>query len=109
MTLVMNLSNGEREPQKTPDLSVKISERGRVVQFVDKGWEIANSHDRVLATATKCGSLYFFDCRTTEQMQIAKVSMDVWHRRYGHAQSPKKLSEGLVNGLDCSEKDTKVS
>ena len=115
VTLVMKLPNGEREPRKlletlhVPDLSVnlvsvsKVSERGRVVRFVDKGCEIADSHDRLLATATKCGSLYFLDCLTTEQMHIAKVSMDVWHRRYGHlnAQSLKKLSEGLVNGFDC--------
>ena len=89
VTLVMKLPNGEREPRKlletlhVPDMSVnlvsvsKVSERGRVVRFVDKGCEIADSHDRLLATATKCGSLYFLDCLTTEQMHIAKVSMDV--------------------------------
>ena len=49
-----------------------VSERGRVVRFVDKDW--------ILATATKCGSLYFVDCLTTEQMHTAK---GVWHRRYG--------------------------
>ena len=81
----------------------KVAERGRVVRFVETGCEIVDDRGRVLATATKCESLFLLDCRTSEQMTVAKVLIDVWHRRYGHlnGQSLKQLSSnGLVDGFD---------
>ncbi len=34
--------------------------------------QVARLHDQVLATATKSGSLYLLDCRTDEQINVAK-------------------------------------
>ncbi len=111
----MKLPGGETkwrrllETLHVPELSFnlvsvsKVSEKGRIVRFVEAGCEIVALHDQVLATATKCGSLYLLDCKTNEQINVAKVSMDVWHRRYGHlnGQSLKQLSvDGLVVDLD---------
>ncbi len=112
--LVMKLADGRKEPRKlletlhVPDLSFnlvsvsKVSERGRIVRFVETGCEFIDSQNKVLATATKCGSLFALNCQTTEQVNVAKVSLEVWHRRYGHlnGQSLRQLSsEKLVDGF----------
>lgn len=79
-----------------------MSECSRVVRFVETGCQIVASHGNVLVTASKCGSLFLLDCRTSEQMNVAKVLMDVWHRQYGHlnGQSLRQLSsEELVDGF----------
>ncbi len=94
-----------------PELSLnlvsvsKVSEKGRIVRFVETGCEIVDLDDKVLATATKFGSLYLLDCGTNEQTNVMKVSLDVWHRRFGHlnGQSLRQLSaDELVVGLDCN-------
>ncbi len=59
----------------------------------------------MLATASKCGSLFLLNCPTCptpEQVNVAKVSVEVWHKRYGHlnGQSLRQLSsEELVDGF----------
>ena len=74
----------------------KVSERGQVVRFLEAGCEIIDSHDKVLATAIKYGSLFLLDCRTSEQLNVAKMSMDVWQKCYGHLndQSLRPRSQG---------------
>ena len=115
VSLVLRLPGGETKLRKlydtlyVPGLSFnlvsvsKVSEAGRVVRFLEKGCQIVNSQNKMIATASKYGSLYFLDCQSSEQMHVAKVSVDVWHRRYGHlnAHSLKQLSvEGLVDGFN---------
>lgn len=114
VSLMMKLPGGRMESRKllqmlhVPELSFnlvsvsKVSECSRVVRFVETGCQIVDSYGKVLATASKCGSLFLLDCRTSEQMNVAKVLMDVWHRRYGHlnSQSLRQLSsEELVDGF----------
>ncbi len=56
----------------------------------------------MLATATKCGSLFVLNGQTSEQVIVAKVSLEIWHRRCGHlnGQSLRQLSsEKLVDGF----------
>lgn len=89
-----------------------MSECSRVVRFVETGCQIVASHGNVLVTASKCGSLFLLDCRTSEQMNVAKVLMDVWHGRYGHlnGQNLRQLSsEELVVGHNGSKQTSFVS
>ena len=118
VSVVLKLPGGETKSRKlcdtlhVPSLSFnlvsvsKVSEAGRVVRFLESGCEIVNSQSKVIATASRQGSLYFLDCERSERANVAKVSVDVWHRRYGHlnAQSLKQLSvEGMVNGFDYNK------
>ena len=51
-----------------PDLSYnllsvsKASEAGKVTQFDEAGCRILNADSKVIATAVRCGSLYFLNC-----------------------------------------------
>ena len=115
VSVVLRLPGGETKVRNlhaalhVPGLSYnlvsvsKVSEAGRVVRFLEKGCQIFNSQNKVIATASRCGSLYFLDCLSSERMNVANVSVDVWHRRYGHlnARSLRQLSvDGLVDGFD---------
>ncbi len=57
-----------------PDLSYnlisvsKASEGGKMTKFDESGCQIVNSKNKVIATAKRCGSLYFLDCQSNEQM-----------------------------------------
>ena len=81
----------------------KASEVGKVAHFDEAGCRILNAEKRVIATAVRCGCLYFLDCRSLEQASIAELKEDVWHRRFGHLSvgSLKQLAaDGLVDGFD---------
>ena len=81
----------------------KASEVGKVAHFDEAGCRILNAEKRVIATAVRCGCLYFLDCRSLEQASIAELKEDVWHRRFGHLSvgSLKQLAaDGLVDDFD---------
>ncbi len=61
-----------------PDLSYnlisvsKASKSGNMTKFDESGCQIMNSKNAVIATATRCGSLYFLDCQFNEQANAAE-------------------------------------
>ncbi len=66
-------------------------------------------NQKLIATATKEGSLYYVNCGESEHVCAEKANVhkeskeQVWHRRYGHLgmQNLKKMcSESLVDGFD---------
>ncbi len=112
VSLTMKLSSGMLKRCRlldalhVPELSYKlisvskVSEAGKVTRFDESGCKIVNSDNKVIATATRCGSLYFLDCKSSEQ---AKTKEDLWHKRCGHlgVQSLKRLvTDRMVDGFD---------
>ena len=90
----------------------KAAENGKVIEFNDSGCDIVGSGRRLVAKATRVGSLYYLDCEIDQHTSVAQGSKEVlWHQRYGHlnVQSLQKLSRNnLVNGLDFNHtKDIK--
>ena len=78
-----------------------------MAQLVESSCKIVNaSTQKLVATATRVGSLYYLDCQPgSQQVNTAESSRkeQVWHRRYGHlgVQSLQKLArDKLVYGLD---------
>ena len=116
----MKLSGGKKQRCKlrevlfVPGLSYsllsvsKASGAGKVTKFSESGCQIFNA-DKVIACASRCGSLYMLECEGCNHAYTALTKEDLWHRRYGHlgAQSLRQLSvEGMVKGFDydCSKK-----
>ena len=67
-----------------PNLSynlLSVSKAGKVTQFDEAGCRILNADSKVIATAVRCGSLYFLNCQSLEKSNVAE---DVWHKRFGH-------------------------
>ena len=65
----------------------KASELGKTTKFYNTGCEILNESNKVIAFATKVGSLYFLEvCRKPQQLNLVekKNKERLWHRRYGH-------------------------
>ena len=82
----------------------KAAESGKVTEFNDSGCQIVGSDGRLIAKATRVGSLYYLDCEIDQRAGVAQESKEVlWHQRYGHlnTQSLQKLArDNLVKGLD---------
>ena len=96
-----------------PDLSYnllsvsKAAKAGKVVKFTETGCEILDSDMKVIAVATRVGSLYHLSCQADNEQANAAVSEetkeDAWHRRYGHlgVRNLQKLAkEKLVDDFD---------
>ena len=98
-----------------PDLScnplsvAKAAKSGKVVKFTETGCEILDSNKKVIAVATRVGSLYYLNCQADNEQTNAAVNEsketkeDTWHRRYGHLglRNLQKLSkEKLVDVFD---------
>ena len=98
-----------------PDLShnplsvAKAAKSGKVVKFTETGCEILDSNKKVIAVATRVGSLYYLNCQADNEQTNAAVNKsketkeDTWHRRYGHlgVRNLQKLSkEKLVDDFD---------
>ena len=86
----------------------KASESGKVIKFDDTGCQIVNKNDKVIAVATKVGSLYYLKCKELEHnQQLSVVEREgkerLWHCRYGHLgeKNLKKLvGKRLVDNFD---------
>ena len=93
--LLMRLSGGKvkkcvlQDVLHVPDLSCnlvsvsKASEMGKVTEFDGSGCWFKNSDGKVVAMATRCGSLYFLDCQPCEQancgwIEGGLVAQTVW-------------------------------
>ena len=69
---------------------------------------ILDLNRKLIARATKIGSLYHLDIETTPEMASVADKQEkeaIWHRRFGHlgTNSLQKLSrEQLVNNFDYS-------
>ena len=98
-----------------PDLSYnlvsvsKITEAGKMIEFSETGCNILDSNRKLIAVATRVGSLYYLNCRTDHQQanpaenRNQETKEDIWHRRYGHlgVRNLQKLAkEELVDGFD---------
>ena len=60
-------------------------------------------NDRVIAAATRVGSLYYLDCQAKQQVNAAQCKEVLWHRQYGYlgTQSLQKLArDKLVDNFD---------
>ena len=71
----------------------KLSGAGKVTKFSESGCQIFNA-DKVIACASRCGSLYMLECESYNHAYTALTKEDLWHRRYGHlgAQSLRQQS-----------------
>ena len=95
-----------------PDLSYNLlsvsraTKAGKTVDFSEAGCEIVDGSQRLIATGSREGSLYFLDCSGNDRQQAnvaGSVSQEkLWHRRYGHLgmQNLERLVvEDMVVGL----------
>ena len=81
----------------------KATESGKTTKFDETGCQILGKNDRVIAAATRVGSLYYLDCQAKQQVNAAQCKEVLWHRRYGHlgTQSLQKLArDKLVDNFD---------
>ena len=85
----------------------KASQTGKVVKFTKSASYILDRNHKVVAKATKVGSLYLLDHKPNhERANVAKqpeTKEDVWHKCYGHlgVSSLRKLAnKNLVDGFD---------
>ena len=88
----------------------KAAQHGKVTKFGNIACHILGSNRKLIARATKVGSLYHLDCEAT--FELASVAgkidkEDIWHRRFGHlgTKSLQKLAKNqLVDGFDYNVK-----
>ena len=87
----------------------KATKSGKTVEFSEAGCEMDEDR-KLIATATRVGSLYYLKCRKDRQkMNVAdkRCSLEnkgsIWHRRYGHL-GARNLEElvrhNMVDGFD---------
>ena len=119
-TITLEVDKSDRK-QKTctlkdvmyvPDLSYNLfsvsraTKAGKTVDFSEADCEIVDGSQRLIATGSREGCLYFLDCSGNDRQQVnvaGSVSQEkLWHRRYGHLgiQNLKRLVvEDMVVGL----------
>ena len=115
--LMVNLPNNKTKECKlqdvlyVPKLSYNLLSVARAtkfkkkVKFTDSGCYILDEKHKLVAKATRSGSLYYLDyCVERHSAEVAENEKpDIWHRRYGHLgeRNLQKLSkEALVDGFD---------
>ena len=88
----------------------KASQKGKIVKFTMSACYILNKEHKMVAKATKVGSLYQLDHEPNhERASFADKSYtkeDIWHRRFGHLgiSSLQKLArEQLADGFDLTQ------
>ena len=105
--LRINMPNGKTHKCKlsnvlyVPDLShnllivSKAASNGKSFELGQSHWNILDNKFGVIATATKCGNLYYLNCTgsnlTVKENHTAMkcastdwTKKSIWHRRYGH-------------------------
>ena len=66
---------------------LKATEDGKIVEFHASGCQIFSARKKLIAVASKTGSLYYLDCLAhAEQVSVAEQETEekIWHRRFGH-------------------------
>ena len=118
VVLDMRLPNGKMQRCKlhsvlyVPSLSYNllsvssVAQSGKVTKFGRHGCHILNANHKLIAQATKVGSLYHLDCETSpELVNLADTPAreDTWHRRFGHlgTRNLQKLANNrMVDGFN---------
>ena len=84
----------------------QASKKGKIVKFTDSTCHILSKSHKLIAKATKRGSLYKFNCSfDTERVHFASgpiTNEDIWHQRFGHLglhNLQKIAREKLVKGF----------
>ena len=114
----MNLPNGESKACTLHNvlympglfynlLSVsQASKKGKIVKFTDSTCHILSKSHKLIAKATKRGSLYKLNCSfDTERVHFVSgpiTNEDIWHQRFGHLglhNLQKIAREKLVKGF----------
>ena len=66
----------------------KASHTGKVVKFTKSACYVLDKSHKIIAKATRVGSLYQLDHKSNHQrasiVKQPEIKEDVWHRRYGH-------------------------
>ena len=86
----------------------RAAEKGKTTSFSKDSCQVIDANNKLVATASKVGSLYYLNCQTSHQVNVAKdqcneIKEDVWHRRLGHLgeQNLQKLAKNeLAVGFD---------
>ena len=87
----------------------RATEMGKTTSFDKANCQVFDANEKLIATASKIGSLYYLNCQTYSQQvnvadnQCRETKEDVWHRRLGHLgeQNLQKLAKNeLVVGFD---------
>ena len=87
----------------------KAAEAGKVTRFNESGCQILGAKQRLIATGTRVGSLYYLGHQTSSHQVHAvtngsqEKNEDVWHRHYGHLgmRNLRKLAkDNLVDDFD---------
>ena len=119
VALEMKLPQGKTRMRKlhnvlyVPNLSYNLvsvsraAEAGKTTTFDETCCQIQDRDGKLVAMASRAGSLYYLDCQSDHQQVHVATKEDVWHRRFGHlgARSLQKLArDELVEGLDYDPK-----
>ena len=81
----------------------KATESGKTTKFDETGCQILGKNSKIIAAATRVGSLYYLDCLVKQHVSVAQCKEVLWHRRYGHlgTQNLQKLArDKLVDNFD---------
>ena len=87
-------------------LSVSKAEAGKMAEFNKAGCQILDDNKKLIAAATRRGSLYYLDCQTkttSQRVNAGEVKENVWHRWFGHlgVRNLQKLAKDkLADGFD---------
>ena len=119
VVLDMALPNGEsklctlHDVLYVPNLSynllsvAKASQKGKIVKFTKSACYMLDKRHKMVAKATKIGSLYHLDHKPNQEQasfaEKADTKEDIWHKRFGHLGmgSLQKLArEELADGFD---------
>ena len=85
----------------------KAAVNGKVTEFDDSGCQIVGSGRRVVAKATRVGSLYYLDGEIDPNACVAQASKEVlWHQHYGHlnVQCLQKLSRNNLVEISTTQR-----
>ena len=119
VVLDMVLPSGESKPCTlhnvlyVPSLSynllsvAKASQRGKTVEFTKSACYVVDKHHKMVAKATKVGSLYQLDHKLNHKRasfaEKADSKEDTWHKRYGHlgiGNLRRLVREEMADGFD---------
>ena len=110
VALVMKLLGGKKQRCKLWEvlfvldllyslLSVsKVSEAGKMTKSSESGFQIVNVNNKLIACASRCGSLYMLECECCDHAYTTRTKEDVL--AFGSSGLRQLAVEGLVEGFD---------
>ena len=119
ITLEVDKSDGKhktcmlKDVLYVPDLLYNLlsvssaTKAGKTVDFSEAGCEIVDRSQRLIATGSREGCLYFLDCSGNDRQQAnvaGSISQEkLWHRRYGHLGDTESQATGRGRYGDRTE------